>query len=379
MEEYMSRKHHRRDHYGWQGSAQRPWEHERAEWQNRGSMQRQQYDNIGRDRYGSNTGEGGGYGSRDRGRGDYDSRPDWPGQQENRRYRSQGYGGDSGMGRYQGERSGGYGQNYGSPEARQGVREEYGRASESRGYEGRGRDADTWGERESEFESPPRSERDFEAGRWHREEDRRGRGRQDQDYDDQSGDRTYGSQGSGFRSHRGSAQPGYPWGGEYDYGRNESAQHFGRGNYGSRSYGSQTSSGYGSAAQNDFSGKGPKGYRRADERIQEEINEELTRHSDIDASEIEVKVSNGEVTLTGTVDHRDAKRMAEDCAERVSGVTDVQNQIRVQKTVGAAREEDGSSGARGKMGRSGSSASSTGSSSSEGSKTQHRTGAGIGS
>ena len=78
-------------------------------------------------------------------------------------------------------------------------------------------------------------------------------------------------------------------------------------------------------------GRGPKGYRRSDERIEEEINEQLTRHHDIDATEIEVRVKGGEVTLTGTVDDRHAKRMAEDVAEQVFGVTEVHNQIRLNR------------------------------------------------
>ena len=42
-----------------------------------------------------------------------------------------------------------------------------------------------------------------------------------------------------------------------------------------------------------------------------------------------VKVSGGVVTLTGTVEDRNAKRMAEDVAESISGVQEVQNQLRV--------------------------------------------------
>jgi hypothetical protein len=80
-----------------------------------------------------------------------------------------------------------------------------------------------------------------------------------------------------------------------------------------------------------FTGRGPKGWRRSDDRIRDDINERLTDHPDVDASEIEVKVSNAEVTLTGTVDDRHAKRLAEDIAESISGVHDVHNQIRVQQ------------------------------------------------
>jgi osmotically-inducible protein OsmY len=50
----------------------------------------------------------------------------------------------------------------------------------------------------------------------------------------------------------------------------------------------------------------------------------------VDASEVEVAVQNGEVTLTGNVDHRDEKRRAEDIAESVSGATHVENRIKVR-------------------------------------------------
>jgi osmotically-inducible protein OsmY len=78
-------------------------------------------------------------------------------------------------------------------------------------------------------------------------------------------------------------------------------------------------------------GRGPKGYRRSDDRIQEDVNDRLTDDPMVNASEVEVRVSNCEVTLTGTVDSREAKRRAEDCAERVSGVTHVQNNLRVRQ------------------------------------------------
>ena len=81
-----------------------------------------------------------------------------------------------------------------------------------------------------------------------------------------------------------------------------------------------------------FAGRGPKGWQRSDDRIREDINERLTDHPHIDASEIEVTVQNGEVTLTGTVEERNAKRLAEDVAESVSGVREVHNQIRVQQS-----------------------------------------------
>jgi len=78
-------------------------------------------------------------------------------------------------------------------------------------------------------------------------------------------------------------------------------------------------------------GRGPKGYQRSDERITEDVNERLWQHSYIDASDIEVNVENGEVTLKGTVNTRYEKRLAEDIAETVSGVRDVHNQLRISR------------------------------------------------
>jgi hypothetical protein len=80
-----------------------------------------------------------------------------------------------------------------------------------------------------------------------------------------------------------------------------------------------------------FAGRGPKGYKRSDDRIHEEICEHLTHHPGIDATEIEVKVKNGEVTLTGVVHERRFKHMAEDVADAVSGVKDVRNELKVDK------------------------------------------------
>ena len=60
----------------------------------------------------------------------------------------------------------------------------------------------------------------------------------------------------------------------------------------------------------------------------------------LDASEVSVRVENGDVVLMGTVTTRDQKRHAEDIAERVSGVRDVINQLRVSRgeTTGGAAE-----------------------------------------
>jgi hypothetical protein len=78
-------------------------------------------------------------------------------------------------------------------------------------------------------------------------------------------------------------------------------------------------------------GKGPKGYKRSDERIREEVCQALTDDEVIDASRIEVKVLDAEVTLNGEVSHREERRRAEDVIDRVRGVEHVQNNLRVSK------------------------------------------------
>jgi osmotically-inducible protein OsmY len=79
----------------------------------------------------------------------------------------------------------------------------------------------------------------------------------------------------------------------------------------------------------DHRGRGPKGYKRSDERIREDLSDRLTDDSWLDASDIEVRVKDSEVTLTGTVDSRSAKYRAEMIAESCSGVSEVQNNLRV--------------------------------------------------
>lgn len=50
-----------------------------------------------------------------------------------------------------------------------------------------------------------------------------------------------------------------------------------------------------------YCGRGPRGYRRSDERIREDVNERLLLDTELDATNIEVEVREGEVTLAGTV------------------------------------------------------------------------------
>jgi osmotically-inducible protein OsmY len=78
-------------------------------------------------------------------------------------------------------------------------------------------------------------------------------------------------------------------------------------------------------------GKGPKGYVRSDERIREDVCDRLSDDDELDASDISVTVSNGEVRLEGTVLDRYSKHRAEDVADAVSGVRDVTNNLRTRK------------------------------------------------
>jgi hypothetical protein len=153
------------------------------------------------------------------------------------------------------------------------------------------------------------------------------------------GGQSYGAQSYGDQS---LGQSGYGGYGGQPYSS------YGSGSYGTRGYG-----GYGREEERGeprsgesfgqqlretgqrFIGKvkrafrGPKGYRRSDDRIREDVNDRLSEQYDLDPSEIEVSVTSGEVTLTGRVETRRDKFLAEEIADDVNGVTDVHNQLRV--------------------------------------------------
>ncbi|UGB45694.1 BON domain-containing protein [Frateuria edaphi] len=79
-----------------------------------------------------------------------------------------------------------------------------------------------------------------------------------------------------------------------------------------------------------FRGTQPRGYERSDERLRELACERLT-DADLDASDIEVKVNLGTVTLEGTVRARWMKHAAEDIIDDLGGVKDIQNHLRVTR------------------------------------------------
>lgn len=176
-----------------------------------------------------------------------------------------------------------------------------------------------------------------------------------------SGDR-YGYEGS--RGNYDFSRGGVDYG---SYGRGMSDWGRGLGDYGHQSnqsrgysdYGRETGAGMGHADWNRFGSersyeqqgqqswneqrsRWPKSYKRSDERIKDDIHEELIRHGRIDASDVEVQVKDGEVTLTGQVSSRQDKRVAEELAEKVLGVHDVQNQLRVRNQQPSSSMSSGS-------------------------------------
>lgn len=101
-----------------------------------------------------------------------------------------------------------------------------------------------------------------------------------------------------------------------------------RGN-GARQSGGQYGQSFGVSQGTPVRGKGPKGYKRSDERIKEDLIEQLIEQG-IDASEIDLQVSGGEVTFSGTVKTRQERYQFEQLADGISGVIDVTNNLRVK-------------------------------------------------
>ena len=145
---------------------------------------------------------------------------------------------------------------------------------------------------------------------------------------------------------------------EENYGLGDTSQ--GSGNYGhideghgARYYGTGNYGGYfelgpdGNTDDNNrmygpHSGKGPKGYTHSDEKIKDDVGEKLYHDSFIDASDIEVSVKDGEVTLSGTVESKQTKRRAEDCAYSVAGVKDVTNLLKTNRSTSSDSSQIGS-------------------------------------
>lgn len=86
--------------------------------------------------------------------------------------------------------------------------------------------------------------------------------------------------------------------------------------------------------------RGPKGYKRSDERIREDVSDRFAQQDELDPSDIEISVSDGEVTLSGTVNSRHEKFQAEEIADSVQGVNDVHNRLRVRREQGRVTSAD---------------------------------------
>ena len=79
---------------------------------------------------------------------------------------------------------------------------------------------------------------------------------------------------------------------------------------------------------------GPRSRRKPDESLRQEIREILTADPELEATDIEVEVEGGAVTLRGAVVDSDARLLAEELVESLAGVREVHNRLRVE------REED---------------------------------------
>jgi len=195
------------------------------------------------------------------------------------------------------------------------LRDERETRAEDRGW---GREDRGWGREERGWgggRSDDEAEREREwARQWGYVEGRGGRGGYERDARGWGYGGGYGAGFVGGRSESSGGTPGYEaggWTGQERYGR---------------------SSGMGrSAMEGPYAGRGPRGYQRSDERIREDVCERMCDCGELDATDIEVRVSNAEVTLQGTVRDRHDKRLAEDLVDQVSGVREVHNQIRVSQ------------------------------------------------
>jgi hypothetical protein len=125
------------------------------------------------------------------------------------------------------------------------------------------------------------------------------------------------------------------WGRNSEFGRN--SDYHESDSYIRRPIFAENDFAYGGTTRNNssygFTGIGPKGYIRSDERIREDACDALFQNYIVDASDIDVAVNNGVIVLSGTVHNRESKREAEACVELLAGVKDVQNQIRIRGLV----------------------------------------------
>ena len=246
------------------------------------------------------------YRGRDYGRGDYGRDARGEAYREDRDYVRGGWGSNY-------DRGYGYGRDHGGREGGLGYgRGRAGRAGYGAGGVGYGREGSGYGGGYGREDYGRRSGEDY--GRYHgREHDdgrsgHRGRSGEERGFWDRAGDEVsswFGDEEAERRRRMDERQGGAGWYGE-------------------------------------FRGRGPRNYTRSDDRIREDVSDRLSDDPDIDASDIEVRVGGGEITLDGTVRSRWDKRHAENISDSVSGVRHVQNNLRVQQagTMGMASQAD---------------------------------------
>ena len=109
--------------------------------------------------------------------------------------------------------------------------------------------------------------------------------------------------------------------------------HFQQGSSGGQSAGEYRNWSPGStqSGRGPHAGRGPRNYRRSDERILGELCDRLTADPDVDATDIDVQVTEARVVLSGEVPDRRTKHRAEDLADAVLGVVEVENRLRVRR------------------------------------------------
>jgi Predicted periplasmic or secreted lipoprotein len=73
----------------------------------------------------------------------------------------------------------------------------------------------------------------------------------------------------------------------------------------------------------------PKGYRRSDERLRDDVYQRLVQAQDVDVSDVSFDVRDGVVTLEGSVPQRHVRFVLEDLVARCPGVRDVHNRMQL--------------------------------------------------
>lgn len=82
----------------------------------------------------------------------------------------------------------------------------------------------------------------------------------------------------------------------------------------------------------NFSGRGPRGYKRSDEKLLDQVCLVLQRTPSVDASDLEVSVEDGCAYLKGTLPNRGMRYLAEDLVDSIPGIVDVFTQIKIKES-----------------------------------------------